>query len=169
MTVDAGARSEPKSTLQKMAIHDIWSRQFRSGENAEFYALAFDYIASVLGPPGAATVLDAGCGSGTKSFELAKRGYCVTAVDFSESILKRARADAATFGLNDRIQFAQGDLTSLAQRTGSVQRCVCWGVLMHVPDIRRAVSELCRILGAGGVLIVSEGNMRSVQARSLRW
>jgi len=169
MTLDARARSEPKSTLQKMTIHDAWSRQYRSGENDAFYALAFDYIASVLGDPNSASVLDAGCGSGTKAFELVKRGYLVTALDFSDSILERARADAAALGFDGRVQFSQGDLTALALPTGGVQRCVCWGVLMHVPDIGRAVSELSRVLGPGGVLIVSEGNLRSVQAATLRW
>jgi len=169
MTVDARARNEPKSTLQQMAVHDVWSRQYRSGENAAFYALAFDYLASVLGDPDAAPVLDAGCGSGTKSLELAKRGYRVMAIDFSESILERARAETAKLGLGDRVQFSQGDLTSLLHATGSVQRCVCWGVLMHVPDIRRAVAELSRILGPAGVLVVSEGNMRSLQSTTLRW
>jgi len=168
MTLDPRARSEPTTTLQKVEIHDAWSRQFRSGENDAFYALAFDYIASLFGDPSAASVLDAGCGSGTKSFELARRGYRVTAMDFSELILERARVDAAALGFDDRIQFSQGDLTSLALQTGSVQRCVCWGVLMHVPDVRRAVGELSRVLGPGGVLIVSEGNLRSVHAATLR-
>lgn len=169
MTDDARNRNEPKSTLQQMDIHDSWSRQFRSGENDAFYTLAFDYIAAEFGDPGGAEVLDAGCGSGTKSFELAKRGYRVAAMDFSESVLERARADAAALGFRDRIQFSQGDLTSLTLQSGSVQRCVCWGVLMHVPDVRHAVGELSRVLGSGGVLVVSEGNKRSLQAATLRW
>ena len=151
MTLDAGTRQEPKSTLQDMEVHSAWVRQFRSGENDPFYSLAFDWIASVFGPPDSAPVVDAGCGSGTKSFELVKRGYRVRAMDFSESILEQA------------------DLTALSLPNASVRRAVCWGVLMHVPDIAAAVGELSRILAPGGTLVISEGNVRSLQAVGLRW
>ena len=151
MTLDAGTREEPKSTLQGMEVHSAWVRQFRSGENDPFYSLAFDWVASVFGPPDQAPVVDAGCGSGTKSFELVKRGYRVRAMDFSASILEQA------------------DLTALSLPTSSVRRAVCWGVLMHVPDIAAAVGELSRILAPGGTLVVSEGNVRSLQAIVLRW
>ena len=169
MTVDAATRKEPKATLQGMEVHSVWSRQFRGGENDTFYDLAFDYISQVFGPPGNESVLDAGCGSGTKSIALARRGYEVEAIDFSVSILERAQAEAAEQGLAGRIHFAQGDLTALSSGTSSVRRAVCWGVLMHVPDIGRAVAELARVMASGGILIVSEGNMRSLQAVGLRW
>lgn len=169
MTVDAGTRQEPKNTLQGMEVHSAWVRQFRSGENDPFYTLAFDYIASVFGAPGEAAVVDAGCGSGTKSFQLAQRGYCVQAMDFSATILEQARAAAAEMGYADRITFAQGDLTALSLPSGCAHRAACWGVLMHVPDVGAAISELSRILAPGGTLIVSEGNVRSLQAVALRW
>ena len=169
MPVDAETRLEPKTTLQDMEVHSVWVRQFRSGENAPFYKLAFDHIASVLGPHDDQPVVDAGCGSGTKSFELARRGYRVRAMDFSAAILEQARAAAAKQGYSERISFEQSDLTALSIPSGSVQRAVCWGVLMHVPDIGAAVAELARVIAPGGTLVVSEGNMRSLQAVTLRW
>lgn len=169
MTVDSGARQEPRSTLQGMEVHSAWVRQFRNGENDPFYTLAFDYIASQLGAPGDAPVVDAGCGSGTKSFHLARRGYHVQAMDFSATILEQARVAAAELGYADRIEFARGDLTSLSLPSGSVHRAVCWGVLMHVPEVGAAIGELSRILAPGGTLVVSEGNARSLQAIALRW
>ena len=169
MTLDAGTREEPKNTLQGMEVHSAWVRQFRSGENDPFYTLAFDWIASVFGPPDQAPVVDAGCGSGTKSFELVKRGYRVRAMDFSASILEQARSDAAQRGCTDWVSFEQADLTALALPTSSIRRAVCWGVLMHVPDIAAAVAELSRILAPGGTLVISEGNVRSLQAIGLRW
>ncbi len=45
---------------------------------------------------------------------------------------------------------------------------LCWGVLMHVPELGKAVSELTRVLRKGGMCVVSEVNMRSVQAVVLR-
>jgi SAM-dependent methyltransferase len=169
MTIDPATRTEPKTTLQGMEVHSTWSRQYRSGENDEFYDLAFDYIARVLGRPDDAPVLDAGCGSGTKSFALARRGYRVEAIDFSSAILERADMEATAQGLSGRIRFSQADLTDLSFRSSSMQRIVCWGVLMHIPDLSRAIAELARVTVSGGTVIVSEGNMRSIQAVSLRW
>jgi len=168
MTTDADLRNQPKVTLQEAEVHDMWSRQFRSGENDAFYAMAFDYIASLFGEPGDAVVLDAGCGTGTKSLELARRGFRVRALDFSESVLPKAREAAKALGVEHRIEFGREDLTALSLPSGSFRRAVCWGVLMHVPDIAAAVRELSRVMAEGGVLVVSEGNLRSLQAVSLR-
>lgn len=83
MTIDTEARSEPKSTLQTMEVHDGWTRDFRTPENDRFFNMAFDYIAACFGAPGDERVLDAGCGSGTKSLHLARRGFRVLGLDFS--------------------------------------------------------------------------------------
>ncbi len=39
-------------------------------------------------------IIDIGCGTGRHSIELAKRGYSVTGIDLSESLLKKAREKA---------------------------------------------------------------------------
>ena len=169
MTVDAKARKEPSSTLQDMEVHSAWMRQFRSGENAPFYALAFDFIAGQFGAPDGRTVFDAGCGSGTKTLELLKRGYRVKAADFSAAVLDTARRDLERAGYSGQYELSQEDLTSLSLQDASVDLAVCWGVLMHVPDVGRAVSELSRVVAPGGRLVVSEGNRHSLQARGLRW
>jgi 2-polyprenyl-3-methyl-5-hydroxy-6-metoxy-1,4-benzoquinol methylase len=169
MTIDAEVRREPKSTLQTMEVHDAWTKNFRTSENDRFFSMAFDYIAECFGSPGEERVLDAGCGSGTKSLHLARRGYRVLGLDFSAAILEPARQAAKDAGLAGRIEFQQGDLTALSLPTASLRRIVCWGVLMHVPAVEKAVAELARALAPGGTLVVSEGNMRSVQAVKLRW
>lgn len=168
MPINEETRQEPKCTLQGMEVHAAWSRHYRTRENDRFYQLAFDFIANVFGPPGDDAVVDAGCGSGTKSLLLARRGYRVRALDFSDAILESARATAREAGLGDVIDFSQGDLTALALETGSARRVLCWGVLMHVPAVEQAITELARIIAPGGMLVVSEGNFRSVQASALR-
>jgi ubiquinone/menaquinone biosynthesis C-methylase UbiE len=168
MAVDADARKEPKSTLQAMDIHSDWQRQFRTSENDRFYNLAFDDIAQVFGKPGDSAVVDGGCGSATKSLHLAKRGYRVLGLDFSAAILEIARQEAQAAGFADRMEFRQADLTALELETASADRVLCWGVLMHVPDLPKAVAELSRILKPGGIMVISEGNVRSLQAWSLR-
>ena len=56
-------------------------------------------------------ILDIGCGTGRHSIELAKRGYKVTGIDLSESLLNRATEIAARQGLD--INFQIQDARSL--------------------------------------------------------
>ena len=155
--------------LQEREVHDQWTSQFRGTENQPFYDLAFDFIASVIGAPGESPVVDAGCGSGVKTLHLAKRGYRVRGLDLSASMIEEARIAAQNAGVESRVSFETADLTALTLTSGSVQSMICWGVLMHVPAIDKAVAELSRVLAPGGVLIVSEGNKRSLQAAGLRF
>lgn len=168
MTVDSSTRLEPKTTLQDIDVHSVWSRQFRGDENRAFYSLAFNHIAHLFGDPTESPVLDAGCGSGTKSVALARRGYYVQAIDFSDVVLDQAKAQAASQGLDQYIAFGQGDLTALTIASDSIRRAVCWGVLMHIPNISAAVAELARVMAPNGLLVVSEGNVRSLQSVFLR-
>lgn len=57
-------------------------------------------------------ILDIGCGTGRHSRELAKRGYEVTGIDLSESLLNRAKELAARDGLN--VTFQIQDARSLS-------------------------------------------------------
>ncbi len=52
-------------------------------------------------------ILDVGCGTGRHSLELARRGYSVTGIDLSESMLSKARKTAAEENL--KIDFIKKD------------------------------------------------------------
>jgi len=54
-------------------------------------------------------IIDIGCGTGRHSIELAKRGYKVTGIDLSESLLNRAKAKAQ----NLQIDFQKHDARKL--------------------------------------------------------
>lgn len=81
--------------------------------NVGFYEEVCDYIVSFLSPPKDALVLDAGCGSGVKSLLLAKRGFIVNGVDFSEIPLRKARENVKLARLQDKITFESADILSL--------------------------------------------------------
>lgn len=158
-----------KVTLQQMEVHNNWAGGYRTPENDAFYNTAFDYLASVYGEPGTRTVLDAGCGTATKSIHLARRGYSVLAVDISERILESARQEIERCGLGSTVRCQWEDLTAMTFPDRSFSRVLCWGVLMHVPEVEMAITELVRITKAGGIIVISEGNVRSIQAVALRW
>src|SRR6201999_1068924 len=77
----------------------VWSGRV----NVQFADLVSDL------PPGRA--LDLGCGEGGDAVWLAERGWHVTAVDVSETALARAKAEAKTRGMLDRIDFQRHDLS----------------------------------------------------------
>lgn len=56
-------------------------------------------------------IIDIGCGTGRHTIELTKRGYNVTGIDLSESLLKKAREKAAAQNLN--INFQKHDARKL--------------------------------------------------------
>src|SRR5262249_44878282 len=76
--------------------------------------------------PGAA-VLDAGCGTGRYSIELARRGYIVQGVDLSAELIAVAKASGATAG---GVSFVVGDIADLpANRCAAI---LCRGVLNDI-------------------------------------
>ncbi len=57
------------------------------------------------------SILDVGCGTGRHAIELASRGYSVTGIDLSESMLKKAREKAVDSGVN--VDFKVADARKL--------------------------------------------------------
>lgn len=157
---------EIQTTLsQRTGVHEQWTADYRTQDNEAFFELAFDRIVELLNVSGdSVRFLDAGCGSGRHSERLARRGYRVTAVDFSEAILQKANDYLQASGLDDRVSFQREDLLNLSFPDAEFDCILCWGVLMHILDIETAVSEFARVLKPGGLLTISEGNMYSLQA-----
>lgn len=76
--------------------------------------------------------LDIGCNAGFYSFELARRGAEVTAIDIEGRYLEQARWAARQFGLEARVSFRQASVYALA-RGGERFDLVCFlGVLYHL-------------------------------------
>ena len=76
-----------QNLLARPDMHCQWEGDYRTAANEDFYERAFDSIIDELAPPPGATFLDAGCGPCAHSARLARRGFNVQAVDFSESAL----------------------------------------------------------------------------------
>jgi ubiquinone/menaquinone biosynthesis C-methylase UbiE len=102
-----------------------------------------EVLANFLAPIAGRTVLDVGTGTGRAAIALAGRGALVTGVDASAEMLAvaRERAKAA----NTTVTFDQGDAHGLRYVDRSFDAVVCLRVLMHTPDWRRSLGELCRV------------------------
>jgi ubiquinone/menaquinone biosynthesis C-methylase UbiE len=159
--------SEAVDALAGKDIHEQWVATYRTAEAKAFYEMAFDEVVRRLDAPPDATILDAGCGSCAKSVLLARRGLKVVAADFSETALELAAQTVRAHGVEDRITLRQGDLLKLPFADGEFRYGLCWGVLMHVPQVEAALAELSRVLAPGGILVLSEGNLHSFQSRAI--
>jgi ubiquinone/menaquinone biosynthesis C-methylase UbiE len=157
-----------QNLLARPEMHCQWEGDYRTADNENFYERAFDYLIRVLRPSTNATFLDAGCGPCAHSVRLARRGFKVHAIDFSQSALGMAREYVESRGLEDRITLQRSSLLELSFPSSSFDYVLCWGVLMHVPEVDRAVAELARVIRPGGKLIISESNKSSLEAVAMR-
>ncbi|MBO4978564.1 MAG: bifunctional demethylmenaquinone methyltransferase/2-methoxy-6-polyprenyl-1,4-benzoquinol methylase UbiE [Muribaculaceae bacterium] len=101
-------------------------------------------------------VLDIATGTGDVAIALAQAmsGASITGMDLSEGMLARARAKAADKGL--KIGFVRGDALATGLPSGTYDLItVAYGVRNYA-DLRRGMEEACRLLCAGGHLLVLE-------------
>ena len=99
--------------------------------------------------------LDAGCGTGFLSFELAARGHRVTGVDFAPAMLAEARRKAMERAV--AIRFEEADAEHLPFPAGSFDLAISRHVLWTLPHPEAAIDEWIRVLRPGGRLVVVDG------------
>lgn len=126
----------------------VWQRQ----------APANDLVALVEGPDAlpVGRALDLGCGTGTDTVYLAKRGWEVTAVEMVPQALAAARRRAAAEGVAPR--FVEGDVTRLHDLgigTG-YDLVVDFGCFHTLPDDQRGayVTEVSEAVAPGATLLL---------------
>lgn len=60
-----------------------------------------------------ARILEVGCGTGIATFELAKRGYRVTALDIDANMISQARENLKKGGVEGRVEFIESSLENV--------------------------------------------------------
>lgn len=130
--------------------------------------MAFERIAALIDAPAGAAILDAGCGSGHQTERLARRGFNVTGIDFSETILQSARNYLRKKGTVATVCLHREDLLATSFSDATFNTVICWGVLMHIYEVELAIKEAARLIQPGGRFVISEGNMHSVQAMTFQ-
>jgi ubiquinone/menaquinone biosynthesis C-methylase UbiE len=109
----------------------------------------------VLSGRRALDILDAGCGTGFLSLELASRGHRVTGIDFAPEMLAQARRKAAEQPAS--IRFDEADAEQLPFASGSFDLVVSRHVLWTLPHPEAAIDEWIRVLRPGGRVTVIDG------------
>ena len=102
-------------------------------------------------------LLDAGCGDGRITYEIATLGAShVVGVDISHYVLMRARERLS--GEETFSHFIQCDLDRLPFKSSSFNAATCLDTLVHIPNPRKALIELSTVLVSGGFLAVNATN-----------
>lgn len=158
-------------TADAVDWHESIAESFQAGYDhsprfRERLALWRDLIARHVTPGD--RVLDAGCGAGTFSFEAARVGASVTAIDGSAAMIALARKRQQELGLTD-ISFEVALLDSLSARpAGTFDVVLSSSVLEYLPDLAGEVARLVRLLKPGGRLILSLPNSESLYRKAER-
>lgn len=119
---------------------DLWNEHFAR------YLLAARLVSG--------RVLDAGCGSGYGSVQLAGMGSFVTAIDVAADAVALARNTAG----DNSVQWTCGTCESLPFADKSFDAVVAFEVIEHLRDWPGLIAEAYRVLTPEGLFVVSTPN-----------
>jgi len=145
--------------------YDKWSSIYDDEDNP-LIQLEKPVFQKMTGDVRGLRVLDAGCGTGRHALALAAAGAEVTAMDFSEGMLARARAKR---GAAD-VRWIEHDLaTSFPFANAGFDLAISCLVLDHIRDLEGVFRELKRVVKNGGFIVTTVMHpammLRGVQAR----
>ncbi|HOT45477.1 MAG TPA: bifunctional 2-polyprenyl-6-hydroxyphenol methylase/3-demethylubiquinol 3-O-methyltransferase UbiG [Spirochaetota bacterium] len=146
-------------------LADYWWDEGRCGSLATIRyfvnSARFNYFFSVLNKnprdsDRISKLLDVGCGGGFLSEEFAKAGFNVTGIDPSKNSIAAARKHAEENNLH--IRYVHGNGEHLPFGAGAFSIVTCCDVLEHVADLNAVISEIARVLAAGGIFFYDTMN-----------
>jgi ubiquinone/menaquinone biosynthesis C-methylase UbiE len=145
--------------------YDRWAASYDDDTNP-LPILEGRLVEQLLGDVCGLEVLDLGCGTGRHAISMASRGARVTAVDFSDRMLERAKQKRG----HANITFQVCDLTkSLPFAAAAFDLVVCALVLDHIAELETFFHEMRRVCRPSGFVVVSTVHpamlLRGVQAR----
>jgi ubiquinone/menaquinone biosynthesis C-methylase UbiE len=116
-----------------------------------------DLILDLLQPRPGEKILDAGCGTGVFTLDILSQGSEIIGLDISLPMLRHAW---------DKIRGKSfypvlGDMSTLPFHDDSFDKGISITALEFIPDAKRALSELFRVTGKGGIIVVATLNSLS--------
>jgi ubiquinone/menaquinone biosynthesis C-methylase UbiE len=129
---------------------DYITRKYR----LEHECFTMDVWADELKKEGKAPVLDYGCGTGTATMKLLRRGIRTVSMDASLTMVRLLKKKAVAEGAE--CLCVVGDAEHLPFKDDVFNGLICAGVLHHIPSIEKGVAEQARVLKKEGMLFVAE-------------
>ena len=126
-------------------VYDIFANVINRKANRELCTV----VESFLLPED--EVLECACGTGLLSGVIARKCKSLTATDFSEKMLQRARKK---YGKYPNVKFEQGNILQLAYLDETFDVVVAANVIHLLEDPYKALKELDRVCRLGGRMII---------------
>ncbi|HEY7224392.1 MAG TPA: bifunctional 2-polyprenyl-6-hydroxyphenol methylase/3-demethylubiquinol 3-O-methyltransferase UbiG [Micromonosporaceae bacterium] len=140
----------PRNDLRQYELlADEWWRPAGAFTMLHWLAAARASLVPPASRPGA-VLADLGCGAGLLAPHVAGLGYRHVGLDLVPRSLRQARDHA--------VQPVRADVHRLPLRDASVDVVSAGEILEHVPDPSTVVSEACRVLRPGGLLVLDTIN-----------
>ncbi|NDK56421.1 class I SAM-dependent methyltransferase [Pontibacter fetidus] len=138
------------SSIQK--AYNSWAFQYDTNQNKtrDLEGIALRTILSTIDFE---RVLEIGCGTGKNTIWLQEKAQHVTAVDFSEEMLAKAREKIAS----DKVQFKQADITKEWSFADGKYNLVTFSlVLEHIENLDHIFRKAANALVKGGYAYIGE-------------
>ena len=121
-------------------IYDLLAPIYDAVNGDVDYSAWADFIENIVNKDGGdlrpELVLDLGCGTGSMTLELARRGYDMTGIDYSVEMLDIARARAEDEGLSDKMLWLCQDMREF-ELYGTVDLAVsCLDTVNHLTSVQ---------------------------------
>lgn len=141
--------------------YEAWHDQFEvdGDANAPWYRLVKNHLEPTRDLIGK-KVLEIGCGRGDFACWLASQPEHpleIIAADFAATVVQKGRAFGAQLGLSGII-WEITDIQAIAHPDASFDTVISCETVEHVPDPRKALRELARVLKPGGRLFLTTPN-----------
>ena len=105
-----------------------------------------------------AKILEIGCGAGQLTINLAEKGFFVEAIDNAPKMVEVCRQSVAKAKLEKTVHLKVADVHALSFEENSFDVVVGMGVVIWLHNLKKALSEIHRVLKPGGFLILSLDN-----------
>ncbi len=128
----------------------VWTEQVRRGLDVYRDTLNTPAFLALLPDVMELEGLDIGCGEGSNTRELARRGACMRGIDIAPTFVRAARETEATTPLG--IRYDAGDAMALPFADAVFDFATAFMSLMDMPEQGCALREAARVLKPGGFL-----------------
>jgi ubiquinone/menaquinone biosynthesis C-methylase UbiE len=108
------------------------------------------------------SVLEAGCGTGRFTYNMARAGHRVTGLDYSPAMLETCAKRGAEEGGAENVELVEGSIFELPFDDNTFDAVLSVHVLMHLPEHDAALLELLRVVKPGGLVIFDIRNRHSL-------
>lgn len=142
---------EKRKFLSVNKLYSGWAGSYDEDPNLLIY-LEEKSVGGFFGNVNGKDVLDYGCGTGRYAIPLAKKGANVTAIDFTEAMLRRAREKARKARV--QIDFKKENITEYKSEK-KFDLIISMLVLDHIKDLRKVVEVIDKVSKEGTEIVIS--------------